>query len=92
MKGILGLLRHMGRSAPGEDKPDSMVFTTAFAGVGHDAGLLYNGWAKDKQAYLRDQDDLVSTHLAQATNPIIPLARKLSLRLRVVSARLSDQK
>ena len=40
MKGILGLLRHKSRPEEGEDKLDSLLFTTAFAGQGVDASLL----------------------------------------------------
>ncbi len=40
MKGILGLLRHKTKPEPGDDKLDSMLFTTAFAGLGLDATLL----------------------------------------------------
>lgn len=40
MKGILGLLRHKSRPEAGEDKLDSLLFTTAFAGQGVDASLL----------------------------------------------------
>jgi CRP/FNR family transcriptional regulator, cyclic AMP receptor protein len=40
MKGILGLLRQSARPSPGEDKPDSMLFTTAFADYGVDPSLL----------------------------------------------------
>lgn len=40
MKGILGLLRHKSRPETGEDKLDSLLFTTAFAGQGVDASLL----------------------------------------------------
>jgi CRP-like cAMP-binding protein len=40
MKGILGLLRLKSKPEPGEDRLDSMLFTTAFAGLGVDASLL----------------------------------------------------
>lgn len=40
MKGILGLLRHKIKPEPDEEKLDSMLFTTAFAGLGVDASLL----------------------------------------------------
>ena len=40
MKGILGLLRHKCKPAPGEDNIDSMLFTTAFAELGLDTNLL----------------------------------------------------
>jgi CRP-like cAMP-binding protein len=40
MKGILGLLRKKYRPEPGEEPLDSMLFTTAFAGLGVDATLL----------------------------------------------------
>ena len=40
MKGFLGLLRNKNKPDPGEEKLDSMLFTTAFAGHGVDASLL----------------------------------------------------
>jgi CRP/FNR family cyclic AMP-dependent transcriptional regulator len=40
MKGILGLLRHKSKPAPGEEMIDSQLFVTAFAGLGVDASLL----------------------------------------------------
>ncbi|MEI8170103.1 MAG: cyclic nucleotide-binding domain-containing protein [Rhodoferax sp.] len=40
MKGILGLLRLKSKPEPTEDRLDSMMFTTAFAGLGVDEGLL----------------------------------------------------
>lgn len=40
MKGILGLLRHKSNPEPGEEKLDSMLFTTVFAELGLDASLL----------------------------------------------------
>jgi hypothetical protein len=40
MKGILGLLRLKSKSEPTEDRLDSMMFATAFAGLGVDEGLL----------------------------------------------------
>ena len=40
MKGFLGLLRNKNKPDPGEEKLDSMLFTTAFAGHGVDANLL----------------------------------------------------
>jgi hypothetical protein len=40
MKGILGLLRLKSKPGPSEEKLDSMMFTTAFAGLGVDSDLL----------------------------------------------------
>lgn len=40
MKGILGLLRLKSKPEPSEDRQDSMMFTTAFAGQGVDESLL----------------------------------------------------
>lgn len=40
MKGILGLLRHKRKPGPNEEKLDSLLFATAFAGLGLDANLL----------------------------------------------------
>lgn len=40
MKGILGLLRHMRKPEPGEEKIDSLLFTTAFAELGLDNHLV----------------------------------------------------
>ena len=40
MKGILGLLRLRKTPEPSEDHQDSMMFATAFAGLGVDSGLL----------------------------------------------------
>ena len=40
MKGILGLLRLKSKSEQSEDRQDSMMFTTAFAGQGVDESLL----------------------------------------------------
>lgn len=40
MKGILGLLRHKSKPQPGEERLDSMLSTTTFAGLGPDAGAL----------------------------------------------------
>jgi len=40
MKGLFGLLRKKDKAEPGEDPPESMMFTTAFAGLGLDAELL----------------------------------------------------
>ncbi len=40
MKGILGLLRLKSKLAPGQEPPDSMLFTTAFAGQGVEPDLL----------------------------------------------------
>lgn len=40
MKGILGLLRHKTKPDEGEERLDSMLFTTAFAGQGVDSDLL----------------------------------------------------
>lgn len=40
MKGILGLLRQSARPSPNQDKPDSVLFTTAFADYGVDPSLL----------------------------------------------------
>lgn len=40
MKGILGLLRKKIKSGPEDEPQDSMMFTTAFAGLGLDANLL----------------------------------------------------
>ena len=40
MKGILGLLRLKSKPAPGEAKVESMLFTTAFAGLDGDAGPM----------------------------------------------------
>lgn len=40
MKGILGMLRPKAKAEPDEDRLDSVLFTTAFAGQGVDADLL----------------------------------------------------
>jgi CRP/FNR family cyclic AMP-dependent transcriptional regulator len=40
MKGLLGLLRQKPKSEAADDSQDSMLFTTAFAGLGVDASLL----------------------------------------------------
>lgn len=40
MKGIFGMLRPKVRPEPGEDRLDSVLFTTAFAGLGVNADLL----------------------------------------------------
>ncbi|MES2878023.1 MAG: cyclic nucleotide-binding domain-containing protein [Pseudomonadota bacterium] len=40
MKGILGLLRKKIKSGPEDEPQDSMMFTTAFAGLGLDSNLL----------------------------------------------------
>jgi CRP-like cAMP-binding protein len=40
MKGILGLLRKKIKPGPGEEPLDSVLFTTAFAGLGLNANLL----------------------------------------------------
>jgi CRP/FNR family cyclic AMP-dependent transcriptional regulator len=40
MKGILGLLRLKSKPEQSEDRQDSMMFTTAFAGLGVDESLL----------------------------------------------------
>lgn len=40
MKGILGLLRHKSKPEPGEDKLDSILFTSAFAELGVDTHLM----------------------------------------------------
>ncbi|MDO8449624.1 MAG: cyclic nucleotide-binding domain-containing protein [Rhodoferax sp.] len=40
MKGILGLLSKKSKTASGEEQADSLLFTTAFAGLGLDADLL----------------------------------------------------
>ena len=41
MKGILELLRHhLSKGEPGDEKSDSMLFATAFSGLGVDASLL----------------------------------------------------
>jgi len=40
MKGILGLLRNKLRPVPNDEPHDSLLFTTAFAGLGLDAKLL----------------------------------------------------
>jgi hypothetical protein len=40
MKGILGLLKLKSKTEPTEDRLDSMMFATAFAGLGVDEGLL----------------------------------------------------
>ncbi|WP_296447899.1 Crp/Fnr family transcriptional regulator [Rhodoferax sp. UBA5149] len=80
MKGIFGLLRKKRKPEPVEDKHDSMLFTSAFAGLGLDANqlepwaaraaeveasklspgrgtkLLQGLWAKDKYMRQLDQD------------------------------------
>ena len=80
MKGILGLLRLKSKPAPGEAKVESMLFTTAFAGLDGDAGpmvpwearavevgaarlnagrgtkLLQGLWSKDKHMHQLDKD------------------------------------
>ncbi len=40
MKGIFEILRPKGRAEPSDDKQDSILFSTAFAGLGVDASLL----------------------------------------------------
>ncbi|MCJ0764643.1 cyclic nucleotide-binding domain-containing protein [Variovorax terrae] len=40
MKGILGLLKRATPHSPDEDKPDSLLFTTAFADLGVDPSML----------------------------------------------------
>ena len=40
MKGILGMLRSKTPPKPDEDRPDSVLFTTAFAEQGVDASML----------------------------------------------------
>lgn len=83
MKGLFGLLRKKDKADPGEDPPDSMMFTTAFAGLGLDADLLVPWearavevganrlnsnrgikllqglWAQDKYMRLLDKDAVV---------------------------------
>lgn len=80
MKGLFGFLLKKNKIEPGDDQPDSMLFTTAFAGLGLDANLLVpwearavevgatrlspsrgtkllqDLWAKDKYMHLLDQD------------------------------------
>jgi len=80
MKGLFGFLLKKNKIEPGDDQPDSMLFTTAFAGLGLDANLLVPWearavevgatrlspsrgtkllqglWAKDKYMHLLDQD------------------------------------
>lgn len=80
MKGLFGLLLKKNKIEPEDDQPDSMLFTTAFAGLGLDANLLVPWearavkvgatrlspsrgtkllqglWAKDKYMHLLDQD------------------------------------
>ena len=80
MKGILGLLRLKSKPAPGEPQVESMLFTTAFAGLDGDAGpmvpwearavevgaarlnagrgtkLLQGLWSKDKHMHQLDKD------------------------------------
>jgi len=40
MKGLFGLLRKKSKTPPADEQLDSMLFTTAFAGLGLDANLL----------------------------------------------------
>lgn len=80
MKGLFGFLLKKSKIEPRDDQPDSMLFTTAFAGLGLDANLLVpwearavevgatrlspsrgtkllqDLWAKDKYMRLLDQD------------------------------------
>lgn len=80
MKGLFGFLLKKNKIEPRDDQPDSMLFTTAFAGLGLDANLLVPWearavevgatrsspsrgtkllqglWAKDKYMRLLDQD------------------------------------
>ncbi|NMM14681.1 MAG: cyclic nucleotide-binding domain-containing protein [Rhodoferax sp.] len=80
MKGLFGFLLKKNKIESRDDQPDSMLFTTAFAGLGLDANLLVPWearavevgatrlspsrgtkllqglWAKDKYMHLLDQD------------------------------------
>lgn len=80
MKGLFGFLLKKNKIEPRDDQPDSMLFTTAFAGLGLDANLLVPWearavevgatrlspsrgtkllqglWANDKYMRLLDQD------------------------------------
>lgn len=66
MKGILGLLRRNAPPQPGQEQPDSMLFTTAFADYGVDPSLLIPWEARANEVSARRLPDARGMKLLQA--------------------------
>ncbi len=66
MKGIFEILRPKARPDPADDKHDSILFTTAFAGLGVDASLLIHWEARAVEIDAKRLNSSRGTKLLQA--------------------------